>query len=100
MSVKLYRLTTGEDVVGAPQEKEHTQQHEAIKKPFVLIPMQGKPGENTRIGFQPYIPYSEDEIIMIKKDNIICTTNPGENIRNAYEQNTTNLVKPDSKLIV
>ena len=100
MSIKLYRLTTGEDVVGAPQEKEHTQQHEAIKKPFVLIPMQGKPGENTRIGFQPYIPYSEDEIVMIKKDNIICTTNPGENIRNAYEQNTTNLVKPDSKLIV
>ena len=100
MSVKLYRLTTGEDVVGAPQEKEHTQQHEAIKKPFVLIPMQGKPGENTRIGFQPYIPYSEDEIIMIKKDNIICTTNPGDNIKNAYEQNTTSLVKPDSKLIV
>jgi len=100
MSIKLYRLTTGEDVVGAPQEKEHTQQHEAIKKPFVLIPMQGKPGENTRIGFQPYIPYSEDEIIMIKKDNIICTTNPGDNIKNAYEQNTTSLVKPDSKLIV
>jgi len=100
MSIKLYRLTTGEDVVGAPQEKEHTTTHDAIKKPFVLIPMQGKPGENTRIGFQPYIPYSEDEIIMIKKDNIICITNPSDNIKNTYEQNTTSLVKPDSKLIV
>ena len=100
MSIKLYRLTTGEDVVGEPQEKEHTTTHTAIKKPFVLIPMQGKPGENTRIGFQHYIPYSEDEIVMITKDTIICTTNPGENIKNAYEQNTTNLVKPNSKLIV
>jgi len=100
MSIKLYRLTTGEDVVGAPQEKEHTTTHTAIKKPFVLIPMQGKPGENTRIGFQPYIPYSDDELVMIKKDNIICTTNPGENIKNTYDQNTTNLVKPNSKLIV
>jgi|TARA_B100001093_G_C25889522_1_gene619816 hypothetical protein len=100
MSIKLYRLTTGEDVVGAPQEKEHTTTHTAIKKPFVLIPIQGKPGENTRIGFQPYIPYSEDEIIMIKKDNIICTTNPGENILKAYESNTTNLVQPDTKLIM
>jgi len=37
---------------------------------------------------------------MIKKENIICTTNPGDNIKNAYEQNTTNLVKPDNKLIM
>jgi len=100
MSIKLYRLTTGEDVVGAPQEKEHTTTHTAIKKPFVLIPMQGKPGENVRIGFQPYIPYTEDETVMVRKENIICTTNPGENITNAYEKNTTGLVKPDNKLIV
>ena len=100
MSIKLYRLTTGEDVVGAPQEKEHTTTHTAIKKPFVLIPMQGKPGENVRIGFQPYIPYTEDEIVMIQKENIICTTNPGDNIVKAYEQNTTGLVKPDNKLIL
>ena len=100
MSIKLYRLTTGEDVVGAPQEKEHTTTHTAIKKPFVLIPMQGKPGENVRIGFQPYIPYSDDEVYMIKKENIICTTNPGDNLKNAYEQNTTSLVNPASKLIV
>tara|TARA_B100001093_G_scaffold299010_1_gene285147 strand:+ start:1314 stop:1616 length:303 start_codon:yes stop_codon:yes gene_type:complete len=100
MSIRLYRLTTGEDVVGAPQEKENTTTHTAIKKPFVLIPMQGKPGENVRIGFQPYIPYTEDEIIMIKNDNIICNTTPGENILKAYETNTTNLVKPDTKLIM
>ena len=100
MTIKLYRLTTGEDIVGSPQDKEHTETHTAIKKPFVLIPMQAKPGENTRIGFQPYIPYSEDEIIMIKNDNIICTTNPGDNIKSTYEKNTTNLIKPDNKVIM
>ena len=98
-AIKLYRLTSGEDVIGTPQESDITGSV-AIKKPFVLIPMQGKPGENVRIGFQPYIPYSEDEVIMIKKDNIICATNPGDNIKNAYEKNTTGLVKPDTKLIM
>ena len=107
--IRLYRFTTGEDVIGTPVEEgdplqegeqENHIDFEYIKKPFVLIPMQGKPGENVRIGFQPYIPYTEDETVMVRKENIICTTNPGENITNAYEKNTTNLVKPDTKLIM
>ena len=73
---------------------------EYIKKPFVLIPMQGQPGQPMSIGFHPYIPYTKDEVIKIKKDNVITSTNPDTNLIDAYDKNTSSLVKPKTKLIV
>ena len=52
--IRLYRLSTGEDVIGTPVEEgdplqegelENHIDYEYIKKPFVLIPMQGQPGQ-------------------------------------------------------
>ena len=98
--IKLYRLTTGEDVIGVPIDKDSTELLQAIKKPFVLIPMQGQPGQPMSIGFHPYIPYTKDEVIKIKHANIICETNPDQNLIDAYEKNTSSIVKPKTKLIV
>ena len=63
--IRLYRLSSGEDVIGTPQESDKAF-HVALKKPFVLIPMQGQPGKPMQIGFHPYIPYTKDEVIHIK----------------------------------
>jgi len=108
--IRLYRLSTGEDVIGTPidegdplNEGEEVVNHieyEYIKKAFVLIPMQGQPGAPMSIGFHPYIPYTKDEIIKIKHANIICETNPDQNLIDAYDKNTSSLVKPKTKLIV
>ena len=107
--IRLYRLSTGEDLIGTPvEEGDRLQQgelenhidYEYIKKPFVLIPMQGQPGQPMSIGFHPYIPYTKDEVIKIKKDNIITSTNPDTNLIDAYDKNTSSLVKPKTKLIV
>ena len=108
--IRLYRLSTGEDVIGAPIEEgdplnegEEVVDHlkyEYIKKAFVLIPMQGQPGQPMSIGFHPYIPYTKDEVIKIKEANIITTTTPDQNLLDAYEKNTSSLVKPKTKLIV
>ena len=107
--IRLYRLSTGEDVIGTPVEEgdplqegdqENHIDFEYIKKPFVLIPMQGQPGQPMSIGFHPYIPYTKDEVIKIKKNNIITSTAPDNNLIDAYEKNTSSLVKPKTKLIV
>ena len=107
--IRLYRFTTGEDVIGTPVEEgdpleegeqENHIDFEYIKKPFVLIPMQGQPGQPMSIGFHPYIPYTKDEVIKIKKNNIITSTAPDNNLIDAYEKNTSSLVKPKTKLIV
>ena len=95
----LYRLTTGEDVIGTPIEEDTTEVLQAIKKPFVLIPMQGQPGQPMQIGFHPYIPYTKDEVIKIKKSNIITETNPDTSLLDAYEKNTSSIVTPKSKII-
>jgi hypothetical protein len=95
----LYRLTTGEDVIGTPIEEDTTEVLQAIKKPFVLIPMQGQPGQPMQIGFHPYIPYTKDEIIKIKKANIITETKPDTSLLDAYEKNTSSIVTPKTSLI-
>jgi len=96
--IRLYRLTSGEDVIGTSTESDITGSI-AIKKPFVLIPMQGQPGKPMQIGFHPYIPYTKDEVIHIKELNIITETTPDDNMINAYQQNTGSLVTPKSKII-
>ena len=96
--IRLYRLTSGEDVIGTPQESD-LHGHVAIKKPFVLIPMQGQPGKPMQIGFHPYIPYTKDEIIKIKKVNIITETNPDTHLLDAYEKNTSTIVTPSKSII-
>ena len=97
--IRLYRLTTGEDVIGTPVEEDTTELQQAIKKPFVLIPMQGQPGKPMQIGFHPFIPYTKDEIIKIKKANIVTETNPDDNMKSAYEQNTGSLLTPKKSII-
>ena len=97
--IKLYRLTTGEDVIAAPDEFHTTDLFQAVKKPFVLIPMQGQPGKPMQIGFHPYIPYTKDEVINIKYANIIAETTPDDKMIGAYQQNTGQIVTPKAKII-
>lgn len=96
--IRLYRLSTGEDVIGTSTESDIAGSV-AIKKPFVLIPMQGQPGKPMQIGFHPYIPYTKDEVIYIKEANIITETTPDDNMLNAYQQNTGKILTPKSKII-
>ena len=96
--IRLYRLSSGEDVIGTPQESDKAD-HVALKKPFVLIPMQEQPGKPMQIGFHPYIPYTKDEIIHIKEANIITDTTPDDNMINAYQQNTGQIVTPKAKIL-
>ena len=96
--IRLYRLTSGEDVIGTPVDSDKAN-HLALKKPYVLIPMQGQPGKPMQIGFHPYIPYTKDEIIHIKEANIITETTPDDNMIGAYQQNTGQIVTPKSKII-
>ena len=98
--IRLYRLTTGEDVIGTPVKEDTTEAVQAIKKPFVLIPMQGQPGKPMQIGFHPYIPYTKDEVIKVNKNNIMAESNPDDKMVDAYEKNTSSIVQPNKKSII
>ncbi len=84
--IRVFRLTTGEDLIGDKQESG--QDTTTIKKPFVLLPMQPAPGKPVSVGFTPYSPYANSDTITIKTANIISEVEPKTELANAYKKNT------------
>ena len=83
--VKIFRLSTGEDLIGQKLDQSNdTLTH--IKQPFVIVPMQSKPGGPVSLALTPYMPYAEEEIIVLKTINIITEVDPKLEIKNSYNQ--------------
>ena len=99
MDVKLLRLTTGEDVVAELVYADPS--ITTIKKPFVLIPMSKNQssGEETRLFFSPFIPFAENEEMIIKEENIITVNEPKSEIRDNYLQYIGAIVPVEKKII-
>ena len=72
--IKVYRLTTGEDLIA--DELDRNKDTIKLKKPFVLIPQQQAPGKPVSVGFVPYSPYAKDDEIEIKNNNVISDVIP------------------------
>jgi hypothetical protein len=83
--VKIFRLSTGEDVIGLKLESKK-EEHTSIKQAFVIVPMQSNPGGPVSLALTPYMPYAEDEILNIKSTNIIAEVEPKTEIKNSYNQ--------------
>jgi hypothetical protein len=84
-NLKIFRLTTGEDVIGQKVDNNNSEATE-IKQPFVIVPMQSKPGGPVSLALTPYMPYAEEDTISIKKGNIVTEVNPKTDIGNSYNQ--------------
>jgi len=83
--VKIFRLSTGEDVIGQ-KTKDSDSNLTHIKQPFVIVPMQSKPGGPVSLALTPYMPYAEEEIIVLKTNNIVTEVDPKLEIKNSYNQ--------------
>ena len=84
-NLKIFRLSTGEDVIGQKIDNDNSEITE-IKQPFVIVPMQSKPGGPVSLALTPYMPYAEEDTVSIKKNNIIAEVNPKIDIANSYNQ--------------
>ena len=69
-NLKIFRLSTGEDVIGQKIDNNNSEVTD-IKQPFVIVPMQSKPGGPVSLALTPYMPYAEEDTVSIKKNNII-----------------------------
>ena len=99
MDVKLLRLTTGEDIVAEVTFSDDVST--TIKKPFVLIPMAQNPGtgSETKLFFSPFIPFAENEEMIIKEDNIIVVNEPKSEIKDNYLNYVGAIVPVEKKII-
>jgi hypothetical protein len=84
-NLKIFRLSTGEDVIGQKIVNANAEITE-IKQPFVIVPMQSKPGGPVSLALTPYMPYAEEDTVSIKKNNIVAEVNPKTDIGNSYNQ--------------
>ena len=98
--IRLYRLTSGEDVNGTPQESD-IHGSVAIKKPFVLIPMAQNPGSSaeTKLYFSPFIPFADNEEMNIKESNIIVINEAKPEIKENYLNYIGAIVPVEKKII-
>lgn len=96
-NVMVIRLQTGEDIIA--EVDEENADVIMLRKAFVIIPMQGKPGQPVQLMMTPYMPYSADDVVSIAIDKIVTQVKPKKDILNSYQQNTSSIITADKGLI-
>jgi len=101
--VKLFRLTTGEDVIGKIKEElfdeNGKETHVVLEKPYAIIPQQEAPGKPVTLGFHQYIPYGKCDEVTFKQVNIITSVKPTPELTRTYQSNTGGIVQAEKQLI-
>ncbi len=94
--VKVIRMTTGEDVIAKVGENDGGI---SLNKPFVIIPQQLGPGKPVQLMMSLYNAFGKGDTITISKDKVVFMTEPKDEIKNSYEQNTSKILTPNKGLI-
>ena len=89
--VKILRLSTGEDVIAKVTNNSDVGTV-TLKQPFVIIPHQQGPGKPVQLMMTLYSPYSKDDKVDLKDNNIITMVDPKDEILKSYQQNTSSIV--------
>lgn len=90
-NTKIVRLTTGEELIA---NLERDGEMVTLSKPLLLIPMQ-----EGRLTFATWLPYNEDETVVLHERGIMFEINPVEQMSNQYQEATGQIVTPSSKII-
>ena len=94
--VKVIRLSTGEDVIAKVDEGS---EKVTLEKPFVIIPQQMGPGKPVQLMMSLYNAFGKGDSVEISKDKVVFMTEPKDEIRKSYEQNTSRILTPNKGLI-
>ena len=90
MNIKVVRLISGEELIGDWNDETNT-----ITGPVVMVPI-GK----DQLGFQPWIPYSDDEEMTFKEQHIMVILTPDNKLQNEYNKiYGSGLIVPEENLI-
>ena len=94
--VKVIRMTTGEDVIAKVGENDGGI---SLNKPFVIIPQQLGPGKPVQLMMSLYNAFGKSDTITIDQEKVVFMTEPKDEIKNSYEQNTSKILTPNKGLI-
>jgi hypothetical protein len=94
--VKVIRMTTGEDIIAKVGENDGGI---SLNKPFVIIPQQLGPGKPVQLMMSLYNAFGKSDTITIGQDKVVFMTDPKDEIKSSYEQNTSKILTPNKGLI-
>mgnify|MGYP001415959981 FL=1 len=90
MNIKIVRIVSGEELIGDWNDETKT-----ITQPVVMVPL-GK----DQLGFQPWIPYSEEEAMTFKEQHIVVVLTPDNKLQNEYNRVFgSGLIVPEENII-
>ena len=90
MNIKIVRLVSGEELIGDWNKETNT-----ITNPVVMIPV-----AKDQLGFQPWVPYAEEEAMILKEPHIIIVLTPDVKLQNEYNRvYGSGLLVPEEKII-
>ena len=90
MNVKIIRLVSTEELIGDWDEETKT-----VTNPVVMIPV-----AKDQLGFQPWIPYAEEEEVPLKEEHIVVVLTPDKKLQNEYNRMYgSGLIVPDENII-
>ena len=90
MNIKIIRIVSGEELIGDWNDETKT-----ITQPVVMVPL-GK----DQLGFQPWIPYSEEEEMTFKEQHIVVVLTPDTKLQNEYNRvYGSGLLVPEENII-
>ena len=90
MNIKIVRIISGEELIGDWNKETNT-----VTNPVIMIPV-----AKDQLGFQPWIPYSEEEKMILKEQHIIIVLTPDVKLQNEYSRvYGSGLVMPDENII-
>ena len=95
--VKVIRLSTGEDVIAKVDINSGS--NIKLDKPFVIIPQQMGPGKPVQLMMSLYNAFGKGDKVEVARDKVVFMTEPKDEIKSSYEQNTSKIITPNKGLI-
>ena len=90
MNVKIIRLVSTEELIG-----DWNEETKIVTNPVVMIPV-----AKDKLGFQPWIPYAEEEEVPLKEEHIVVVLTPDKKLQNEYNRvYGSGLIVPDENII-
>ena len=63
-----------------------------FEKPVVIIPTQAAPSQPVQLMMTPYMPYADEDKIIIAQDKVVTTVKPKKEILASYQKNTSSII--------
>lgn len=94
MSVKLVRLTTGEEILCTITNSSSDQYKRLVEPTYIMPQGEGK------IALAPFMPYAKtEEFVDINKDCIMFIVEPVDELGNQYKEIHSKIMVPNNKLV-